>query len=242
MGDEHDGALEVLERRLELHDRLQIEVVGRLVEDEAFTPRAARSASVARLRSPGESERAGAPDVICAERELGEKRSGRADFETRRVEEEIEQRAAPRRRRLRLAEARRARRRDRPSAGPPPAGARREAPCKSVVLPAPFRPRTTSRSPFRRSRSIGPSRKPSRSIDRSVEPRDDVAGPPGRRERELEPPGGPRLLDLLDLGELLLEPLGDVLGLLLLSALPVPALLPLPHLPSLLRIRPRSST
>jgi hypothetical protein len=47
--------------------------------------------------------------------------------------------------------------------------------------------------------------------------------------------GGPGLLDLLDLGELVLEPFGDVLRLLLPSPVPVPPLLPLAHLPSLLQ-------
>ncbi len=101
-------------------------------------------------------------------------------------------------------------------------------------MPAPFRPRTTSRSPLTELQVDRPECEPRALDHRSLEPRDDVTAPPGGGQRELEPPWCPGLLDRLDASELLLEALGDVLGLLLLTALAVPTVLPLPHLPSLL--------
>jgi len=56
VGDEEHGAGKRVEGLFELFDCREIEVVGGLVEHEALTPRADRSASDARVRSPGESE------------------------------------------------------------------------------------------------------------------------------------------------------------------------------------------
>jgi hypothetical protein len=65
--------------------------------------------------------------------------------------------------------------------------------------------------------------------DRALESCHHVSRSPNRHERELEPPRRPRLLDPLQPIELLLEPLADVLRLLLLAPLPVSALFPAAH-------------
>src|SRR4029079_17127816 len=69
--------------------------------------------------------------------------------------------------------------------------------------------------------------------DRLAEPHDDVPAPNRRREAELQLPGLVRLLDRGEVAELLLVRLLHVLCLLLLTALPVAALLPLLHAPRL---------
>src|SRR5262249_17782300 len=69
--------------------------------------------------------------------------------------------------------------------------------------------------------------------DRVLEPRDHVAAPRAGCERELQLPGRPRLLDLLQLAELLGRLLLHVFRLLLLAALAVAAPPPLPHPPRL---------
>jgi hypothetical protein len=85
----------------------------------------------------------------------------------------------------------------------------------SVVLPEPLRPRI----------AIG---------DRAPHPCHHVAASPCRRELETQLPRGPRLLDALEPAELLGGGLLDVLRLLLLAALAVATVLPLPHAASLL--------
>ena len=75
----------------------------------------------------------------------------------------------------------------------------------SVVLPEPLGPRIATRSCQATSRSIGPSRNEPSSHHGRVEAGDDVAGPAGGLELELELPGLPRLVDDL-------EPLDRLLG------------------------------
>src|SRR5439155_13407384 len=65
------------------------------------------------------------------------------------------------------------------------------------------------------------------------EAHDDLAAARRRREPESQLPRLVRLVDALQVGELLLERLLDVLRLLLLAALAVSALLPLLHPPRL---------
>ena len=86
-----------------------------------------------------------------------------------------------------------------------------------------------SRSPWRSSRSTGPTRKPfaRRPPPRAARPRRRRAA--AGREREPQLPRRPRLLDLLEPAELLGGGLLHVLRLLLLAPLAVAALLPLPH-------------
>ena len=56
MGDEDECPLVGLQRLLELLDRRQVEVVGRLVETSRLTPTACSKANEARVLSPGERE------------------------------------------------------------------------------------------------------------------------------------------------------------------------------------------
>ena len=54
MGDDDERAVVVGEGRLELLDRLEVEVVGRLVEDEELTPRRRELGELCARPLPGE--------------------------------------------------------------------------------------------------------------------------------------------------------------------------------------------
>ena len=76
VGDDDEGAVVAAERLLELLDRLEVEVVGRLVEDEQVHPARLELGQV-RSRPLARRERRARPaDVLRAEPELRQQRSG----------------------------------------------------------------------------------------------------------------------------------------------------------------------
>ena len=133
--DDDEAAVVGLERRLELLDRLQVEVVRRLVEDEAVDARARRGAR-------------GPPAFARPARGAG--RGGRcppARARTSRAACAPLPRAAPR--------PRRSRRGGRPRTGRAPGSARRRPP---TARAAACLPRAAGRRAARRSASTSPSR------------------------------------------------------------------------------------
>ena len=93
MGDEDERARVALERELELLDRLQVEMVRRLIEHERVRA-LRREQGEHRARPLARGERRRRPlDLAGSERELGEQRSGVARRQPRRPCEELEERA-----------------------------------------------------------------------------------------------------------------------------------------------------
>jgi hypothetical protein len=158
---------------------------------------------MARVRSPGESEDAGRVTLGAAERELREQRSGFAGRELHAVDEELDQRSLgvePGAVLLELAEA---------DAGPdeaPAARKRQGADERSNQSRFSGAVRADDREAVAVSK-LEVDRPEPEAVpldDRLLEARDDIAASP-RSERELEAPGRPRLLHLL-------EPLEPLLG------------------------------
>ena len=154
VGDDDEGAIVRAQGLLELLDGLEVEVVRRLVEDEEVDASCLELGQVRPRPLPRRQRRPGAPDVVGAEPELGEQ--GACVDAARPV-------AATKASRAALAVL------DallpivpitvvRPiSLAPPSSGSSPRSMPSSVDLPLPLRPVTASRSPGRRSRSIGPS-------------------------------------------------------------------------------------
>ena len=223
MRDDDERAVVRLQRRLELLDRLQVEVVRRLVEDEAVDPARSQLREL-RPRPLARRERRCTAGARAPAPRLNFASSVRASSGGRpaRGGERVDQRLLPV---VRLRGAGRACRR--PSSGracvsPPTSGSSPSSSASSVVLPLPFRPVTATRSPGARSRSIGPSLNVAALADGACERGDAVARPLGGGERELEPPRLVRLLDVLD-------PLQRTLGL---AHLPRQRLRPAPVRPA----------
>ena len=195
MGDEDHGAVVAGEAALELLDRLDVEVVRRLVEDEAVDAaggeeREPGARALARREGRGRAE-----DVVGAEAELREQGARGSLLE---VAEDVEQRLRPRQRGailLELAE-------DDARAEPARAGGERQPAEQRVeqrrlaaaVRPGDREPVAPADGEVERAEPEGAALD-----DRVLEPDDDLAAARRRRERELELPRLVRLLDGLDL-------------------------------------------
>ncbi len=81
MGDHDRRSLVGAERGLELLDRLEVEVVRGLVEDEAVDAERHQLGQVGARALAGGQRRAGSVDVVGAEVELGEQRARLARLE-----------------------------------------------------------------------------------------------------------------------------------------------------------------
>ena len=171
MGDQHEGALEGGEGRLELLDGLEVEVVGGLVEHQAVDAAGheqgqERAAALARREVPTGPVRR-APRRARTWPAASGPRSRHAGLRLERGEQPLVAReAAPAAGRAaptwtpgpnqRLPAGERKRRRAAPAAG---------STCRCR-----WRPRMASRSCQPISRSIGPSRKPSPTLARTIAP------------------------------------------------------------------------
>ena len=187
MRHEQHRAVVAGERALELLDRLDVEVVRRLVEDEAVDAARGEQREHGARALARRQRRRRAQDVVCAEAELREQRA-------RLLGEQ------PLSRKMRRAAAacpesaaRRCSSSPRTTPGPaqraPAASGRRPSSASSsVVLPLPFGPAIASRSPQLTSRSSGPSRNAPRSMTALLEPDDDVAAAGGGCETEAAAP------------------------------------------------------
>jgi hypothetical protein len=91
MGYDEQCAVEVCERSLELLDRLEVEVVGRLVEHEAVDAAGLQEREVGAGALAGAERPARAEDVVGAECELREQRPRFLEGQTRLVDERVEQ-------------------------------------------------------------------------------------------------------------------------------------------------------
>ena len=142
MGDEQQRPVERAERRLELLDRRQVEVVGRLVEHEPVRrPTAISSARLARVRSPGESARRSGATASLAEPELGQQRARLLQRSAPlRADEGVEQRAVGRRTRRGAWSSSPTRTPGPTQRVPAASGTRPSSASTSVVLPLPFGP------------------------------------------------------------------------------------------------------
>src|SRR5207302_1481642 len=125
--DEEDGADEAVERRLELLDRLEVEMVRRLVEDEAVDAARAEEGERRAASLAGGERGAGPVDVVGAEAELRQQRARVARRDARLGRERREQRRGPREGSVALR----------------------------VVFPLPFLPRLATRSCQRAASSTG---------------------------------------------------------------------------------------
>ena len=229
MRHEDHGAVVAGEAALELLDRLDVEVVGGLVENEAVDStrgqeREAGAGALARRERRGRAE-----DVVGAEAELREQGASGSLLE---VAEDLEQRLRSRQRGAVLPELAE----DDARAEPAAAGSERKPAEQGVqqrrlaaaVRPGDGEPVAPADREVERPEPEGAALD-----DRVLEANGDLATARRRRERELELPRLVRLLDGLDPRELrAVRPL-HVLRLLLLAALAVAAPLPLGH-PALL--------
>ena len=182
-----------LERRFELLDRGQVEMVRRLVEHEAVDALGAEQ----RERRPcalAGRERVGGPgDVFGAQTELREQRPRRARHQRARGLEAGEERRISGERGAGLVELADDHARPEPRS-PASSGRRPMTASSSVVLPLPFAPTIATRSPYSIWRSIGPRTK---SPLRTIAParRDDGAAAGRGRDLHAQIPALPRLVD-----------------------------------------------
>ncbi len=91
MGDDDEAACERLERGLELLDRLEIEVVGRLVEHQAVDAAGGEQCKAGTRALTRRESRRRAVDVVLAERELREQRPRLGGKQSRGLDEVVEQ-------------------------------------------------------------------------------------------------------------------------------------------------------
>ena len=195
MGDDDGRPLVGRERRLELLDRLQVEVVRRLVEHEAVDAAGLQLGEVRARPLARRERRAGPLDVVGAEVELGEQGAGVDRIEGRA---RGRRRAAARRRRRRAGAGRAS-----PStvASPDHAAAagerelaeqeRQQRRLAAAVPPGDRDALARNEVEVDRAEPEAPALG-----DRALEGDDDRPGSLGRRERELQLPRLVRLLDL----------------------------------------------
>src|SRR6266576_167706 len=184
VGDEEDGAVVAGEAALELLDRLDVEVVRRLVKDEAVHTAGCEQGQARARALARRQRRSRAKDVVCAEAELREQRAGRLGIE---VPEDLEQRLLPGKCRpvlLELAEH---------GSRPDPAfsGGERETAKQRVDqrrLAAPVRPRDREPLSPRDGQVEWPEPERAAVHDGALEARDDVAAAGGGRETEVQLP------------------------------------------------------
>src|SRR5579884_1564644 len=197
--DDDEGTLVRLERALELLDRLEVEVVGRLVEGEAVHP--ARREQRERRARPlaGREPRRGPHHVVGAERELREERARRARRQPGALDEVVEEHAREQVPRLvQLAE-------DRAGGDVSRAGGERQlAAQRAEQRRLPGAVATHDCEPVAVADVERDRPEPERAhLDDGLVQRHDRARRRGRRKPELQPPGRPRLLDLLELFEMM---------------------------------------
>src|SRR5579859_1955693 len=229
MSHEQDGAVVGGKRALELLDRLDVEVVRRLVENEAVHAASGQEREAGAGALAGRERRGSTENIVGAETELRQQRAGALRFV---VPEDLEERLRSAERGAILPELAE----DDAGTAPTGAGRKREAAEQRVEQ------RRLAASVCSGDRE--PVAPPHLDVERAeaeraalgdgvLEPHDDVAAARPEAEGKVELPGLVRLLDLLYLRELrAVRPL-HVFRLLLLAALAVPAPLPLHH-PALL--------
>ena len=215
VGDQQQRALVGVERRLQLLDGGQVEVVRRLVQDQqvdapALEQRQRRAGALAR----GQGGRR-AQHVVRLQAELGQQGAdfGRFRLGDRRAER-VQQRLGRRGTARGPGRPRRPRRPEPSAAWPASSGTRPSRAPSRVDLPAPLAPVMATRSAQSIWRSTGPKAKSPRRTSASAQGGDHRAG--ARRRRDLHPQL-PLLAGLLDHVEALDHALGlaGLRGLLL---------------------------